>query len=351
MWGHRRSLGEKESQYRFTPTRVGTSVSRRHHSIKEPVHPHACGDIRQPQRPSLRAGGSPPRVWGHQPDRPGSYGRLRFTPTCVGTSRVFRWCLVLGSVHPHACGDIVLPVDREVISSGSPPRAWGQLKVGAGHNGLQRFTPTRVGTTLPHRCIENRYPVHPHACGDNDGSPGRGIPTDGSPPRVWGHLILAQSGVTQQRFTPTRVGTSSNVVIGGICSSVHPHACGDIAAGDICARTTSGSPPRVWGHRCCPIPCCLHSVHPHACGDIQKHVYTYFYPSGSPPRVWGHPRSHLDGGGCHRFTPTRVGTSCRRRRSGLPAAVHPHACGDILLTIRLGRRRAGSPPRVWGHRR
>ena len=69
---------------------------------------------------------------------------------------------------------------------GSPPRAWGQLKVVLPGPELDRFTPTCVGTTnvgfLPFRGSL----VHPHVRGDNNmPSSSRGS-FCGSPPRAWG---------------------------------------------------------------------------------------------------------------------------------------------------------------------
>ena len=69
---------------------------------------------------------------------------------------------------------------------------------------------------------------------------------------------------------------------------------------------------------------------------------------GSPPRVWGHlGLFHWLCAKC-RFTPTRVGTSNLTPPTLSPIAVHPHACGDIVMGRLRRPRRCGSPPRVWG---
>ncbi len=172
----------------------------------------------------------------------------------------------------------------------------------------------------------------------------------GSPPRVWGNRGFSNSSQTVERFTPTRVGKSSNV------SRLRCH--------------TPGSPPRVWGNppqssrfiygaRFTPTRVgksgwgqCLHSprsVHPHACGEIRHSRRDSSTARGSPPRVWG----NQDGDNVYtlldRFTPTRVGKSCAAKdpRSGL--SVHPHACGEICANSSPNTNARGSPPRVWGN--
>src|SRR5690606_22239822 len=51
-----------------------------------------------------------------------------------------------------------------------------------------------------------------------------------------------------------------------------------------------------------------------------------------------------------RFTPTRVGTTERKRRQRLSCAVHPHARGDNSHGRRAEHHLPGSPPRAWGQR-
>ncbi len=80
-------------------------------------------------------------------------------------------------VHPHACGDDMPCFGRTVTFAGSPPRVWGR-RHRVRFAGLQiRFTPTRVGTTLPCLVSLGSGSVHPHACGDDD----MGCVTTGTP--------------------------------------------------------------------------------------------------------------------------------------------------------------------------
>ena len=151
-----------------------------------------------------------------------------------------------------------------------------------------RFTPTRVGTTSDPSSWPHRPAVHPHACGDNQATEKLPVTVIGSPPRVWGQLLKRSAAHLLSRFTPTRVGTTLDAlaIVDGV--PVHPHACGD--------NFSALTPPSS--------------------------------SSGSPPRVWGQHDNLVDHHNRIRFTPTRVGTTASAPSAPHTPAVHPHACGD-----------------------
>ena len=151
--------------------------------------------------------GSPPRVWG-RPTAPALPTPLdRFTPTRVGTT--------------------TKPEFATFRMRGSPPRVWGRLGCGVRQVVPPRFTPTRVGTTLKARKKPRRRPVHPHACGDDHSPVSYSLWAAGSPPRVWGRPWRHWPLAMQRRFTPTRVGTTAPSRFAARTAPVHPHACGD----------------------------------------------------------------------------------------------------------------------------
>src|SRR5204862_278622 len=102
----------------------------------------------------------------------------------------------------------------------------------AGDQGLDpvRFTPTRVATSLPSRGSVSTTSVHPPRVGTSASTAAgpatatvhshpRGdikVTVDdaghkhGSPPHAWGHQRDLRLRQPRQRFTPTRVGTSSS---------------------------------------------------------------------------------------------------------------------------------------------
>src|SRR5438132_533899 len=105
------------------------------------------GDIPSIAFPNSRRLGSPPHAWGHQLPAPRWPDKVRFTPTCVGTSHHrFDNCSSF-PVHPHMRGDIAVLVLMMLVCSGSPPHAWGHLDLHILHIRQYRFTPTCVGTS------------------------------------------------------------------------------------------------------------------------------------------------------------------------------------------------------------
>ncbi len=136
--------------------------------------------------PAVRRRGSPPRAWGQLVRSLIASGRLRFTPTGVGTTCSAIPATGTNAVHPHGRGDNRAVIADESPDSGSPPRAWGQRRIGRWRFVGNRFTPTGVGTTDPSGGADNHDSVHPHGRGDN-ASMWAGLSTDdGSPPRAWG---------------------------------------------------------------------------------------------------------------------------------------------------------------------
>ena len=89
--------------------------------------------------------GSPPRVWGNPRRWRTGWPGSGFTPTRVGKSVVAHGQGGGGAVHPHACGEIGGNERIEPLANGSPPRVWGNLMLQLRHRSRRRFTPTRVG--------------------------------------------------------------------------------------------------------------------------------------------------------------------------------------------------------------
>ena len=112
------------------------------------------------------------------------------------------------SVHPHACGEYRLMPHGWMNRSGSSPRVWGILIVGALGQHEQRFIPTRVGNTDFPISKHDPVSVHPHACGEYVPVLSVAKRQHGSSPRVWGIPHGPPSRAAYQRFIPTRVGNT-----------------------------------------------------------------------------------------------------------------------------------------------
>ena len=166
-------------------------------------------------------------MWGQRGGHQVGLRGHRSTPTRVGTTSSKRPNAKFTSVHPHACGDNIGNINGESAVNGPPPRVWGQPSFGSAMQSATRSTPTRVGTTPAARTGAHPRTVHPHACGDNLTSISTRVPPCGPPPRVWGQLVGVVLVRLILRSTPTRVGTTDNEYSTANGSKVHPHACGD----------------------------------------------------------------------------------------------------------------------------
>ena len=266
------------------------------------------GDNSPRRRSSNHRSGSPPRAWGQCFFLYDSAPNFRFTPTCVGTMQGFPEERTLPPVHPHVRGDNGCGNPLPFLSTGSPPRAWGQYSFLLHGCFPSRFTPTCVGTMFfPTRafCV---YSVHPHVRGDNAPQGEDVPPVIGSPPRAWGQWSMRGSTSASTRFTPTCVGTIIVIVL---------------------------IPPNI-------------PVHPHVRGDNKFFTVTSAFCSGSPPRAWGQSKPPDRRPLRNRFTPTCVGTIPMRALSVLRITVHPHVRGDNTYVHARRAPEAGSPPRAWG---
>ncbi len=113
---------------RTIPTRVGKTHAPLCAGGGRPDHPHACGENRLCADSYMRRHGPSPRVWGkllrglHQLSMP------RTIPTRVGKTEVVQLYGVVPTDHPHACGENVSigkPTER---ASGPSPRVWGKRR-------------------------------------------------------------------------------------------------------------------------------------------------------------------------------------------------------------------------------
>ena len=210
-WGRLADRRKLLAVGRFTPTCVGTTILNRG-ARDDPV-------------------GSPPRAWGRRDVLNDCGVACRFTPTCVGTTDGHNRFVdpVLGSP-PRAWGRLsARPIG--LAFDGSPPRAWGRQRISNKRLPSVRFTPTCVGTTKSRAARGGADAVHPHVRGDDDVDVVEATDDAGSPPRAWGRQFHSRRQPSQSRFTPTCVGTTKTRRTRGLGCPVHPHVRGDDAYG------------------------------------------------------------------------------------------------------------------------
>ncbi len=208
MWGTRHPACVDENDKRFTPTHVGNTGSPRNRFPPLSVHPHACGEHWSSIAGSLRLIGSPPRMWGTRSLLCNMLPLLRFTPTHVGNTQCKYRASVNNTVHPHACGEHGIQRVSTKTTNGSPPRMWGTPRRPPQQRKPLRFTPTHVGNTVLFRPAPGLPAVHPHACGEHSFPLRSTVRMYGSPPRMWGTLTGCLPLQSVARFTPTHVGNT-----------------------------------------------------------------------------------------------------------------------------------------------
>jgi len=152
---------------------------------------------------------------------------------------------------------------------------------------------------------------------------------------------------------------------------VHPHACGELRARAPRTVQYTGSSPRMWGTLCVIldqfgvdrfIPTHVgnsksisdkivpSAVHPHACGELPISIIVDGDYAGSSPRMWGTRQVLVSVILFLRFIPTHVGNSDPAHHRSTPGPVHPHACGELAGVARAKATPHGSSPRMWGTR-
>ncbi len=69
--------------------------------------------------------------------------------------------------------------------------------------------------------------VHPHVCGEHPKRRDKDVELFGSSPRVWGTCPREARADVARRFIPTCVGNIGLAVYPALRNAVHPHVCGE----------------------------------------------------------------------------------------------------------------------------
>ncbi len=166
-WGRRLDHDGDHPSFRFTPTCVGTTSIICSVKNATGVYPHVRGDDGVGSISSPLYHGLPPRAWGRHLKEENNPAGYRFTPTCVGTTHTRRSHQFPRWVYPHVRGDDFISAMARAAVGGLPPRAWGRPGVIGPGTVIDRFTPTCVGTTPCWPPGRAHLPVYPHVRGDD----------------------------------------------------------------------------------------------------------------------------------------------------------------------------------------
>ena len=91
---------------------------------------------------------------------------------------------------------------------------WGKPDHRHRANGEGRITPTCVGKAMLQVSSRRSSQDHPHMCGESTDIRPLAVRLTGSPPHVWGKLILDTITTLIKRITPTCVGKAGGRIVG-----------------------------------------------------------------------------------------------------------------------------------------
>ena len=255
--------------------------------------------------------------------------RNRFIPACAGNSRARREHNRQTTVHPRVCGELGRGSFRGLPRDGSSPRVRG--------------TPIGIrGVRVGHRFIP--------ACAGNSRRPsGARIGRSGSSPRVRGTLGNRAGSHAARRFIPACAGNSGNAHDNPKRMPVHPRVCGELPSVRLRVINRVGSSPRVRGTQWrSSVRRPLSTVHPRVCGELLPNIASAVNLAGSSPRVRGTLPDHNSRGHLRRFIPACAGNSPELARRPRSRAVHPRVCGELGKVAANAASTSGSSPRVRG---
>ena len=297
------------SQSRLTPANAGTTADNSHLLGRVKAHPRECGDDRDCFARAAPYTGSPPRMRGRPLCCAPSRWVLGLTPANAGTTVAPAASAPTIAAHPRECGDDAGAAEKGVPCDGSPPRMRGRLDAGPPPERDVGLTPANAGTTSDEQTGKIINAAHPRECGDDDVAVA-GVPRGvGSPPRMRGRRTLMCGWRPDCRLTPANAGTTSSLPPGSYTPTAHPRECGDDGRTGGPGCDGEGSPPRMRGR----LSQDVHQprdreAHPRECGDDSPN---WPVPSSSQ---W--------------LTPANAGTTRGRYAAGSSPGAHPRECGD-----------------------
>ncbi len=251
------------------------------------------------------------------------------TPTCVGSTHANVLDPTSVRTHPHVRGEHVTASGTTTANLDSPPRAWGAHRLGVVRAGLERLTPTCVGSTQTFKTAATSTRTHPHVRGEHARRHGRDR--------------------RQARLTPTCVGSTPSQPTRSAAATTHPHVRGEHASPLSATRIVPDSPPRAWGARTRArwaasraglTPTCVGSTS--SSGPLRRRRWTH-------PHVRGeHDGDRFTGAGGYGLTPTCVGSTAVLGDTAFDVTTHPHVRGEHTPSWIDDDYNQDSPPRAWG---
>ena len=233
--------------HRFIPAPAGNGPLSSVQQNRTSVHPRACGERHHPADCGWRRGGSSPRLrgTGRRISREPACGR--FIPAPAGNGVVDYLTLVGDAVHPRACGERSVDIEKGLWNCGSSPRLRGTAETWRPRRFSGRFIPAPAGNGSIRARSTRQTTVHPRACGERSRLRFRPCLLSGSSPRLRGTVNDRPFSVYEHRFIPAPAGNGHGVQGHLPQTPVHPRACGERGKRNRFIEWFSGSSPRLRG--------------------------------------------------------------------------------------------------------
>ena len=354
---------------RITPAHAGKSTRWLQSCRRRWDHPRACGEKFLSLVILLLRMGSPPRMRGKGARHMVTASARRITPAYAGKRPLFQVACSVLEDHPRVCGEKDQVTPGRGSLPGSPPRMRGKASNGGQQGPDARITPAYAGKSRAGEGGILCRGDHPRVCGEKWSLASWSVVFPGSPPRMRGKVALIVVGIAAVGITPAYAGKSGPSPLFFVLLQDHPRVCGEKHFLQDPCPTIIGSPPRMRGKavsansamRACRITPAYAGKsavqlagqretqdHPRVCGEKPSTKPPTQRRAGSPPRMRGKDRGAARPRRIPGITPAYAGKSAVQLAGQRETQDHPRVCGEKPSTKPPTQRRAGSPPRMRG---
>ncbi len=171
MRGTERVTIEDIAKRRCIPAHAGNGRRGRAVHPSAPVHPRACGERHAAMPYADAPAGASPRMRGTGGQQARRRPVRRCIPAHAGNGSRSVMASLRDSVHPRACGERLQSKRPKGIGIGASPRMRGTEAHGRVSHAPRRCIPAHAGNGLTKASTFSRRSVHPRACGERWSSP------------------------------------------------------------------------------------------------------------------------------------------------------------------------------------
>jgi len=293
--------------------------------------------------------GSPSRARGRRRLGAGERPRPGLTPACAGTTPQASARACARTAHPRVRGDDWVLVHDGVAAAGSPRVRGDDPHSSPSAHCTEGLTPACAGTTAPLGNRPRTAWAHPRVRGDDSRRYQTVTYVEGSPPRARGRRLCVNLALRDHRLTPACAGTTGSSGSRSSALGAHPRVRGDDPTSSRNTLDGDGSPPRARGrphHRTTAGR--RPPAHPRVRGDDYDPVAWTRDQPGSPPRARGRQQFGCPAAVVDRLTPACAGTTWVGRGRVSRRQAHPRVRGDDERILGDASAGGGSPPRARG---